>query len=76
MHVSRKQSLDHLGYVERHFWSLALVQSDSVRPLTAGLQSLRGMWQTSWQLLSADSILAALPPMAVFFIIQRQPRRD
>ena len=55
-----------------YFWSLVLVQSDSVRPLTAGLQSLRGMWQTSWQLLSAGSILAALPPVAVFFVMQRQ----
>ena len=55
-----------------YFWSLVLVQSDSVRPLTAGLQSLRGMWQTSWQLLSAGSILAALPPATVFFVMQRQ----
>ncbi|MDQ2961949.1 MAG: carbohydrate ABC transporter permease [Pseudomonadota bacterium] len=55
-----------------YFWSLVLVQSDSVRPLTAGLQSLRGMWQTSWQLVSAGSILAALPPLAVFFVMQRQ----
>jgi multiple sugar transport system permease protein len=55
-----------------YFWSLVLVQSDSVRPLTAGLQSLRGMWQTSWQLLSAGSILAALPPVALFFVMQRQ----
>ena len=47
------------------------VPSDEVRPLTAGLQSLRGMYQTSWQLLSAASILAALPPVALFFLMQR-----
>ena len=33
-----------------YFWALVLVQSDAVRPVTAGLQSLRGMWQTSWNL--------------------------
>ncbi len=55
-----------------YFWALVLVQSDDVRPLTAGLQSLRGMWQTSWQLVCAGSILAALPPVAVFFTMQRQ----
>lgn len=55
-----------------YFWSLVLVQSDSIRPITAGLQSLRGMWQTSWQLVSAGSILAALPPVGVFFLMQRQ----
>ncbi|HEU0200749.1 MAG TPA: carbohydrate ABC transporter permease [Burkholderiaceae bacterium] len=55
-----------------YFWALVLVQSDDVRPLTAGLQSLRGMWQTDWQLVSAASILAALPPVALFFVMQRQ----
>ncbi len=54
-----------------YFWALVLAQSDEVRPLTAGLQSLRGMWQTSWQLMSAASILAALPPVALFFLMQR-----
>ncbi|HEX2197102.1 MAG TPA: carbohydrate ABC transporter permease [Burkholderiales bacterium] len=54
-----------------YFWALVLVQSDDVRPLTAGLQSLRGMWQTSWQLVSAASLMAALPPVALFFLMQR-----
>jgi multiple sugar transport system permease protein len=54
-----------------YFWSLVLVQSDAVRPVTAGLQSLRGMWQTSWNLVAAASLLAALPPIAVFFVMQR-----
>jgi multiple sugar transport system permease protein len=30
------------------------------------------MWQTSWQLVSAGSILAALPPVIVFFAMRRQ----
>ena len=51
-----------------YFWSLVLVQSDAIRPLTAGLQSLRGMWQTSWPLVAAGSLLAAVPPVAVFFL--------
>jgi multiple sugar transport system permease protein len=55
-----------------YFWALTLVQSDSVRPLTAGLQALRGMWQTSWNLVCAGSILAALPPVALFFVMQRE----
>jgi multiple sugar transport system permease protein len=55
-----------------YFWSLVLVQSDTIRPITAGLQSLRGMWQTSWQLVAAGSLLAALPPVIVFFAMQRQ----
>jgi multiple sugar transport system permease protein len=54
-----------------YFWSLVLVQSDAVRPLTAGLQSLRGMWQTAWPLVAAGSLLAAIPPVLVFFVMQR-----
>ena len=54
-----------------YFWSLVLVQSDDVRPLTAGLQSLRGMWLTSWQLISAGSIVAAVPPVLIFFFMQQ-----
>jgi multiple sugar transport system permease protein len=53
------------------FWALVLVQSDAIRPLTAGLQGLRGMWQTSWNLVAAASLLAALPPVAIFFAMQR-----
>jgi multiple sugar transport system permease protein len=54
-----------------YFWSLVLVQSDAIRPVTAGLQSLRGMWHTSWNLVAAAALLAALPPLAVFFFMQR-----
>jgi pimeloyl-ACP methyl ester carboxylesterase len=45
--------------------------SDDVRPLTAGLQSLRGMWLTSWQLISAGSIVAAIPAVLIFFFMQQ-----
>jgi multiple sugar transport system permease protein len=54
-----------------YFWSLVLVQSDAVRPLTAGLQSLRGMWQTAWPLVAAGSLVAAVPPVLIFFLMQR-----
>lgn len=54
-----------------YFWALVLVQSDEVRPVTAGLQSLQGMWVASWQLISAGSIVAAIPPIAMFFAMQR-----
>jgi multiple sugar transport system permease protein len=54
-----------------YFWSLVLVHSDSARPLTAGLQSLRGMWVTSWNLIAAASIVAAIPPVALFFLLQK-----
>lgn len=54
-----------------YFWALVLVQSDTVRPVTAGLSSLRGQWITSWELISAGSIVVALPPIIMFFLMQK-----
>ena len=54
-----------------YFWALTLVQSDEVRPITVGLTALKGQWVASWQLISAGSIVAALPPVIMFFIMQR-----
>ena len=55
-----------------YFWALALVTSDSAKPITLGLQSLRGdQWVGLWHLISAGSIVAALPPVAMFFLMQR-----
>ena len=54
-----------------YFWALVLVQSDNARPITAGLQALKGMWLASWQLMSAGAIIAALPSVALFFVMQR-----
>ncbi len=54
-----------------YFWALVLVQSDAVRPVTAGLQALRGMWLASWHLMSAGAIMAAIPPVLLFFVMQR-----
>ncbi len=54
-----------------YFWSLVLVQSDAARPITAGLQALKGMYQTSWHVLSAAALLAAIPPVILFFLMQQ-----
>ena len=54
-----------------YFWALVLVQSDSARPVTAGLQALAGMWLASWQLMSAGALIAAAPSVAMFFLMQR-----
>ena len=55
-----------------YFWALVLVQSDSVRPVTVGIQVLRGQWVASWNLIVAGSIVCALPPVIMFFILQKQ----
>jgi multiple sugar transport system permease protein len=54
-----------------YFWSLVLVQSDSVRPVTAALQTLKGMYAAASHLLAASALVAALVPAIIFFILQR-----
>jgi multiple sugar transport system permease protein len=54
-----------------YFWALVLVQSDEVRPITAGISALKGQWMASWQLIAAGSVIAALPPVILFFAMQK-----
>lgn len=54
-----------------YFWATVLVQGDHAMPVTAGLKSLNGQWIAQWQLISAGSIVAALPPVLMFFLMQK-----
>ncbi len=54
-----------------YFWALALVQSDAAKPLTLGLAGLKGEWLTAWNLISAGALFAALPPLLLFFFMQK-----
>ena len=54
-----------------YFWALVLTQGSDSRPITAGLYSLNGQWVSAWHLVSAGSIVAALPPVLMFFLMQR-----
>ncbi|MDA7981049.1 MAG: carbohydrate ABC transporter permease [Alphaproteobacteria bacterium] len=54
-----------------YFWALVLTQGAESQPITAGLYSLNGQWLAAWHLVSAGSIVAALPPVLMFFLMQR-----
>jgi multiple sugar transport system permease protein len=53
------------------FWATVLTQGVDSQPITAGLSSLNGQWIAQWHLVSAGSILAALPPVIMFFLMQK-----
>jgi multiple sugar transport system permease protein len=55
-----------------YFWATVLIQGDHAMPVTGGLKSLNGQWVAQWQLVSAGSILAAMPPVLIFFMLQKQ----
>ena len=54
-----------------YFWATVLTTSREAQPVTAGLNSLNGQWIAAWHLVSAGSIIAALPPVLMFFLMQR-----
>jgi len=54
-----------------YFWATVLTTSASTQPVTAGLYSLNGQWIAAWHLVSAGSIVAAMPPVLMFFLMQR-----
>ncbi len=55
-----------------YFWALTLVQSDAARPITFGLAAMKGQWLISYNLIAAGSVIAAIPSVIVFFVLQKQ----
>lgn len=54
-----------------YFWSIVLTQSDAVKPVTAGLANLKGEWMSAWNLIAAGTIIVAIPPVVMFFLMQK-----
>lgn len=53
------------------FWATVLIQSDANLPITVGVRTLNGEFVQQWHLVSAASLLAALPPVLMFFLMQK-----
>jgi multiple sugar transport system permease protein len=55
------------------FWATVLLggQGDKF-PITSALNNLKGQYFTDYNLLSAGSVLVALPVLVVFFVLQKQ----
>lgn len=53
------------------FWAVVLTQGVESQPVTAGITSFNAQYRAAYHLMSAGSIVAALPPVAMFFLMQR-----
>lgn len=53
------------------FWATVLIQSEASLPITVGVRTLNGEFVQQWHLVSAASLLAALPPVLMFFLMQK-----
>ena len=54
-----------------YFWAVVLTQGTNSQPVTAGITSFNAQYRAAYHLMSAGSIVAALPPVAMFFLMQR-----
>ena len=54
-----------------YFWAVVLTQGVETQPVTAGITSFNAQYRAAYHLMSAGSIIAALPPVLMFFLMQR-----
>ena len=54
-----------------YFWAVVLTQGPDAQPVTAGITSFNAQYRAAYHLMSAGSIVAALPPVIMFFAMQR-----
>ncbi len=54
-----------------YFWAVVLTQGVESQPVTAGITSFNAQFRAAYHLMSAGSIVAALPPVIMFFLMQR-----
>ncbi|WP_260196206.1 carbohydrate ABC transporter permease [Actinophytocola gossypii] len=56
------------------FWAVAFMRTGDKMPVTSSLQNLRGQFFTDYNLLSAGSVIVAIPTLIIFFVLQRHLR--
>jgi multiple sugar transport system permease protein len=54
------------------FWAIVLMQTGDKRPITSALAGLQGAFFTNNNLVAAACLVAALPTLIVYFILQKQ----
>lgn len=53
-------------------WALVLMSTGEKRPITSALSNLQGVYFTDNNLIAAGSLLAAIPTLVVYLLLQRQ----
>ena len=54
-----------------YFWAVVLTQGPDAQPVTAGITSFNSQFRAAYHLMSAGSSVAALPPVLMFFLMQK-----
>ncbi len=53
-------------------WAMTVLRTESKFPITAALLNLQGGFSSSWNVIAAGSLVAAVPTALVFFLFQKQ----
>lgn len=53
------------------FWALLLMKTGDKRPITSALNNLQGEFFVNYNLVAAGALLAAIPPVIVFILLQK-----
>ncbi|PLW78818.1 carbohydrate ABC transporter permease [Cohaesibacter celericrescens] len=54
-----------------YFWAVVLTQGPDSQPVTAGITSFNAQFRAAYNMMSAGSLVAALPPVMMFFAMQK-----
>ena len=54
-----------------YFWAVVLTQGVETQPVTAGITAFNSQFRAAYHMMSAGSIIAALPPVMMFFLMQK-----
>jgi multiple sugar transport system permease protein len=54
------------------FWAITLVSTGNKRPITSALANLQGQFVTNDNMIAAAALMAAVPTLIVYVVLQRQ----
>jgi multiple sugar transport system permease protein len=54
------------------FWAITLISTGNERPITSALANLQGEFVSNQNLIAAAAMMAAIPTLVVFLLLQRQ----
>jgi multiple sugar transport system permease protein len=54
------------------FWATVLMSSGDKRPITSALNNLQGQFVSNQNMIAAAALLAAIPTLVVYFVLQKQ----
>jgi multiple sugar transport system permease protein len=54
------------------FWAITLMSSGDKRPVTSALANLQGQFVSNQNLIAAAALIAAIPTLVVYLLLQRQ----